>query len=134
MGDGPVKIGKAKNPQERLTLLNVGCPEELRLLGSAGWPDEQERVIHRILRTHRVRGEWFAPTPEVMEVVERIRQGGLPLIPPAQPKPSPRIKGFAVTEPHNRWAREKYNAYQRFLMQTRRAIAKGLACRWPNAA
>jgi hypothetical protein len=31
-------------------------------------------------------------------------------------------------------SRVAYNAYQRFLMQTRRAIAKGLACRWLNAA
>lgn len=31
-----------------------------------------------------------------------------------------------------RWSREAYNAYQRFLMQARRAVAAGRACAWPR--
>lgn len=32
----------------------------------------------------------------------------------------------------NRRARSAYNAYQRFLMQARRAISSGRACPWPQ--
>lgn len=62
-----VKIGKAKNPLDRMSELQVGNPQQLRLLGKIRCSnDEQayqtERHIHRIFKRKKLHGEWFALT------------------------------------------------------------------------
>lgn len=63
---GPVKIGLAKDPSERLATLQQGNPTALR--GLAAWRAlaEEERMFHEELADHRIRGEWFKPAPEVL--------------------------------------------------------------------
>lgn len=72
---GPVKIGVTRDPVQRLKTLQTGNPETLR--GLAAWrvlPGE-ERLIHDDFASVRIRGEWFHPTPELLEYV--LWEGGI---------------------------------------------------------
>jgi NMD protein affecting ribosome stability and mRNA decay len=74
--DGPIKIGSAARPLQRLADLQVGCPYELRLKASADWPDEIETTIHRFCASSRIRGEWFEPeSNRVLTVVFCMQDG-----------------------------------------------------------
>jgi len=57
--DGFVKIGVAKNPWDRLKGLQTANPHnlslELLILGDI----EIERLMHKLLKKHHHRGEWF---------------------------------------------------------------------------
>lgn len=74
--DGPIKIGVAADPFTRLRDLQTGCPERFRLL--AAWPGDlqNERSIHRSLARHRIEGEWFAPSRDVLSAA--LHYGTLP--------------------------------------------------------
>jgi hypothetical protein len=67
--NGPIKIGIAKNPSKRLSQLQVGATEELRLLGVMNGTEQHENDIHHQFAVHRVRGEWFSPTPELLTYI-----------------------------------------------------------------
>lgn len=60
--DGPIKIGSAKDPDERLKTLQ--CGNSSKLHGLAAWeaPPEHERAIHGAFAHLRLHGEWFRPT------------------------------------------------------------------------
>lgn len=68
-GSNLVKIGWAKEPQNRVSYLQIGSPLILALL----WFDEgpYEGPLHRRFKDYRVRGEWFDLTPlgDPVEVV-----------------------------------------------------------------
>lgn len=70
---GPVKIGKTfgtyQGAMDRLKELQVGNPETLYLLGICDGGRDLERQLHKRLQAHRLRGEWFKPTAEVMDVI-----------------------------------------------------------------
>lgn len=66
---GAIKIGWVSHQRlvgERLSALQTGNAAELRLLASfpGTWADEQ--ALHRRFVEDRVRGEWFAPTKDVL--------------------------------------------------------------------
>jgi len=73
---GPVKIGRANDPETRLKNLQVASPYRLRLLGviQNGGPHEAE--FHRALSGHRLRGEWFTWSKHVEEMVKTALAGG----------------------------------------------------------
>jgi hypothetical protein len=54
---GLVKIGKAKNPKQRLRELQTGNGEPLQLLGVTS--DFTEAQLHALFQEHRRQGEWF---------------------------------------------------------------------------
>jgi hypothetical protein len=64
-----VKFGVALLYQSRLSTLQSSCPYELRLLGVADWPDEEEGRIHAFLEVDRIRGEWYKPSSRTDLVV-----------------------------------------------------------------
>lgn len=68
--DGPIKIGSAKKPGERLATMQTGNHVELRLIGFAPVPAESETGLHLRFAKHNIRGEWFHPHPDVLAVVE----------------------------------------------------------------
>ena len=75
--DGPIKIGSSEDLASRLSTLQTGCAEPIRLLGAVRVSDPVvERRLHRHLSEHRLRGEWFAPHPDVFAALERL-SGGL---------------------------------------------------------
>lgn len=72
--DGPIKIGYTKDLLARIKDLQVGSPYELKLILSfRGFP-EKERELHAKFREHRMSGEWFTPSDEIMEFVKEQRE------------------------------------------------------------
>lgn len=67
--NGPIKIGTARNPRSRRSTLQIASPWQLRLLGAWAGDENDEITLHRLLREHRIRGEWFHPTADVIELV-----------------------------------------------------------------
>lgn len=62
--DGPIKIGfTAGNPRARLSKLQIGNPEKLKLLAAVPGSFEDEQAIHATFVALRIRGEWFRPDP-----------------------------------------------------------------------
>ena len=69
---GPIKIGRSKNPRYRVRELSCGSCEPLNLLATTpGW-EAEERALHMRFAQHRIRGEWFAPAPELVSLIEEI--------------------------------------------------------------
>lgn len=68
--DGPIKIGLAAKPWERLATLQTANP--VRLHGRAAWRGSpaEEKALHEMFATDRLEGEWFRPTPEIVGLVE----------------------------------------------------------------
>ena len=70
--DGPIKIGKAINVQERLGTLQVAMPMPLALLATADGGRAREREYHARFEAHRIRGEWFERGPEIVAEIARL--------------------------------------------------------------
>jgi len=68
---GPIKVGRAVDPEFRLAELQCGNPEELILLAHVSGGEALERRLHRELAEFRIRGEWFKRTPQVAAVIRR---------------------------------------------------------------
>ena len=68
--DGPIKIGFADNPRARLNDLQTGHYEQLVLLGVIPCESiEEERKVQQIVAGDAIRGEWYRPTPAVLDLV-----------------------------------------------------------------
>lgn len=70
---GPIKIGLAKVPQERLKDLQTSHPKELRLLAWVIADEGKEKEYHLRFADHRLSGEWFARHPDILEEIRRIK-------------------------------------------------------------
>lgn len=66
-GGGPIKIGRAAEPYQRLSDLQTAHHETLRLLATAPLNVTAEKDLHRRFRHLRLRGEWFKAAPELLE-------------------------------------------------------------------
>lgn len=70
-GDGgPIKIGSTRNLAVRLRTLCMMSPVPLRLLGVIEGEDAEDRCHFR-LGAFRLHGEWFAPSPVVIEFIRQ---------------------------------------------------------------
>lgn len=71
--DGPIKIGKAKNPRSRLSDLQVSSPFKLvpRLLVC---DQDLERRFHEMFSRLYIRGEWFNPGNHLTEYISHARK------------------------------------------------------------
>lgn len=70
---GPIKIGLAVNPLDRLRSLQTAHPKKLRLLATVPGDHRAEAAYHQRFATHRLQGEWFAPHAEILDEIRRIR-------------------------------------------------------------
>lgn len=71
---GFVKIGKADNIRKRVAQLQGGSPRPLTLLAILSYRKVLEATFHkRLRRAGWVRGEWFAPTPRVVDEIRAAR-------------------------------------------------------------
>lgn len=79
--DGPIKIGFTGDPcpETRLGSLQVGCPWEIDLIGSAAGDLTDEHRLHARLEPYRMRGEWFSPHEKVLKAIEGVLKDGFPL-------------------------------------------------------
>lgn len=68
---GPIKIGYSANPAARLVKVQADNPAECVLLGQVLGEKADEARLHNMLARHRLRGEWFAPSPAVLSMVPK---------------------------------------------------------------
>jgi hypothetical protein len=69
---GAIKIGIARDPASRLASLQTGHHEDLHIRALTHGGAEQERAYHEQFAAHRLRGEWFAPHPDILAEIERL--------------------------------------------------------------
>lgn len=72
--EGFYKVGLSRDPTLRMADLQSCCPFPISIVahrGIEGKPIHYERLIHAMIREHRVHGEWFqAPLEMIQEAVE----------------------------------------------------------------
>ncbi len=78
---GPVKIGVASDPAERLKALQTGNPHPLNLYSSYAVPDQSialeiEKAFHAVNDDLRLMGEWFNIEPMQAEFLMYCNFGG----------------------------------------------------------
>jgi hypothetical protein len=76
-----IKIGRSKNPEERLHDLQTGSAVKLKLLGkikcrSNDHAKQVETLAHEIFYKQRKRGEWFRLFKSLIEKASGPRHGG----------------------------------------------------------
>lgn len=71
--DGAVKIGFARNPQQRLASLRCGSQEDLRILGVLPGDRSVEAYLHQRFSAERIRGEWFKREGAVAQFVADLQ-------------------------------------------------------------
>ena len=59
---GPIKIGTAKDINQRLSTLQTGCPFKLMIINTINnvW-HKKESELHKQFSKYRIHGEWFSP-------------------------------------------------------------------------
>lgn len=68
---GPIKIGVAGDPAKRLIEIQLGNPEQLRIIGVIpGGGRSHEQGLHARFRQSRLHGEWFEPVPALLSFIE----------------------------------------------------------------
>lgn len=67
-----VKIGMAKDAHRRLMVLQTSHPETLTLVATCPGGRVLESEYHARFAEHRLRGEWFAPHPDILAEIERL--------------------------------------------------------------
>lgn len=67
--DGPIKIGRAKDPQKRLVSLQSGSPYPLRLLLML--EEEDEKKYHIQFNSNRTNREWFNPAKDLLDFIAK---------------------------------------------------------------
>lgn len=78
--DGPIKIGRALFPEQRLKEVQLGYPYPLELLATTPGGAGAERSYHQRFAAHRLNGEWFERCPEILAEIERLSLS--PSLPP----------------------------------------------------
>lgn len=81
---GRIKIGISANPAKRLSQVQNGNPEHLRLVGAVPGGRRLESQLHSELAQYRLCGEWFEPSDGVVCAVGRLLGWDRALIPTEQ--------------------------------------------------
>lgn len=71
---GPIKIGQAKDPVDRLMGLQTGSADELTLETAMIGEPKVERQLHKRFAKHRIRGEWFKPAAALQCLIVSARK------------------------------------------------------------
>lgn len=72
--NGPIKIGSSANPHVRRREFQTGHYEVLYLIAvDVTRGRDHEKELQHELREYSLRGEWFTPSPEVLEVVKSMQ-------------------------------------------------------------
>lgn len=66
---GPIKIGFAFDPVQRLKTLACANPHGLSLLAKFPGTQSDERALHRRFRKQNITGEWFAPSDDLWALI-----------------------------------------------------------------
>lgn len=71
--DTPIKIGFSKQPHERLAILQTAHWCRLSIVAKIEGCLAIEAEYHRRFAEHRMHGEWFAPHPDILAEIERLK-------------------------------------------------------------
>jgi len=71
---GLIKIGITHNLKVRFNNLKNSCPIPLKILATIDGSADKEIELHERFATHRKHGEWFEPCPEILQLIEQIKQ------------------------------------------------------------
>lgn len=66
---GPIKIGIAYSPEERLAQIQNMSPVQLRILGVRRGGAQHEAELHKLFAASRLHGEWFEPSAELTRFI-----------------------------------------------------------------
>lgn len=70
---GEVKIGRSKNPKQRMSSIKTGSATNVVMLHIAPNKGCMEKQIHRCLEDIGLNGEWFAHTDRIDRFIEFIK-------------------------------------------------------------
>jgi len=71
---GPIKIGVASDPQKRAVSISTASFMPVELLATMDGDHNVERSLHQRFKKDRLNGEWFAPTPELIEFIMTLEK------------------------------------------------------------
>ncbi len=72
-----IKIGTTRgSAKERMASLQTGSPVKLKLLAEIDGDARTEAALHRLFAADRVRGEWFNPSDDLLNYLERLDAPG----------------------------------------------------------
>lgn len=69
-----IKIGMTYDLPRRVRQLQTSLPWELEVMGCTIAKPQTERLIHKHLKPHNVRGEWFEPEAATLRIVRFITE------------------------------------------------------------
>ncbi len=69
-----IKIGFSTRVQERISMMQTGCPYELILLGTMQGSLKDEKNLHKKFSLFRARAEWFRAEAELLEYIESVTE------------------------------------------------------------
>ncbi len=72
---GPIKIGVSVSVDTRLKNIQVYHPLPLRVIGLIEGTVKKEHEVHTLFAKHRLRGEWFSPSPEILAFIKENSEG-----------------------------------------------------------
>lgn len=64
---GPILIGVSRAPKALMASLQIANYQTLNLLASRPGEEADLRATRDMLAPHNIRGDWFSPSPEVLE-------------------------------------------------------------------
>lgn len=68
-----IKIGRTKDAARRTAVIQTSHPEPLQLVATVDGGLALEKEYHRRFAPHRLRGEWFAPHPDILSEIARLQ-------------------------------------------------------------
>lgn len=86
---GAVKVGRARNLWARLRAIQTSNDVTIELLAAWRSSPADEALIHGFLAPHRKRGEWYNPTPLILDWIERQSLHCGPAMPTRRRAPDP---------------------------------------------
>lgn len=70
---GFIKIGMSTQPPIRFHFFHEWSPVPIELVVAVSGSRRDEKHLHRVFAAHRLHGEWFAPSPELIALVDRCK-------------------------------------------------------------
>jgi len=70
---GPIKIGSARDPYERLLNLQVASADQLYIYAVADGGYEAEKDLHREFASERIRGEWYRRSERLLRRIVHLQ-------------------------------------------------------------
>lgn len=67
-----IKIGHSNNPFQRLTTLQIGNSNQLRLIKTLKGGVDIEHRLHKKFKTLKINGEWFQSSQELLQFINEL--------------------------------------------------------------